>query len=106
MAGRSPQLPASEKKVETIVRAINQLAQGRGDNRGTVTLRASQTTTTVENQFVGENSSVILFPRSASAATAFGAGVVYVSSKTNGAFVITHDSNAATDRIFDFIFVG
>ena len=106
MAGRSPQLPASEKKPENIVRALNQLAQGRGDNRGSVTLAAGATSTTVANQFCGENSAVILSPRSATAATAIGAGVVYVSAVVNGGFTLTHDSKSDLDRTFDYIFVG
>lgn len=104
MAGRSPQLPLNERKPDALVRSINALATGRGDNRGTFSLTASATTTTVTNPNVSSNSTIVLSPRSATAAAAL--GVVYISAKAEGSFTVTHNSSAATDRTFDYEFRG
>ena len=66
-----------------------------------VTLTTSSTTTTVTDKRMGEDQMVILTPTNANAA----AENIYVSSKANGSFVLTHAS-AGTTRTFDYIIKG
>jgi hypothetical protein len=68
---------------------------------GTVTLTASTTTTTVSNPAMTAARNVVLIPRTATAETA----TRYISTKSRGSFVITHDSTADTDRDFDFTII-
>lgn len=97
-------LAADEKSIWTIVQAILQLAQGRSNAVGQVTLRANQTTTTVTKATdqaavnVAIGSEIFLSPRTANAAAAL--TNVYVSSVLQGSFVLTHSSTATLDRTF------
>ena len=81
--------------------AIRQLYAGGANNRGTFTLRASQTTTVVTHEGVNPNSHITWTPLTASAVAALAAGM-RVSSRTTGSFTITHASNAAADQNFTF----
>lgn len=83
---------------------INQLGQGRSNAVGEVTLTASTTTTTVTAVNCGADSAVFLFPQTANAANDL--GIAYVSSVSQGQFVITHASNARSDRTFWFVCLG
>lgn len=97
-------LSVDEKNVALIVEAVRQLAQGRSNAIGRVTLRANQTTTVVTKATdpaavnVALGSEIFLSPRTANAAAAL--ANVYVSSVLHGSFVLTHSSTATTDRIF------
>lgn len=73
--------------------------------KGSCTLTASTTTTTVSDTNVQSASRIILFPTSANAAADVGSATgVYVSAKTLGtSFVITHPNNANADKTFDYI---
>lgn len=85
--------------------AIRQLYAGGSNNTGKVTLRASQTTTTVNHESCNPNSHINLMPLTASALTAQAAGI-RVSSRTTGSFTLTHASNAAVDQNFTFSVSG
>jgi hypothetical protein len=87
-----------------INRAIQQLEQGRLNVTGTCTLAAGATTTTVKAPNCGAGSQVLLTAKTANAAAALGA--VYISAVANGAFTITHPSNAQTDRTFGYACLG
>jgi len=65
-----------------------------------VTLTTSSTTTTVTDEKMGVDKTVILIPTTADAASES----VYLSSKLNGSFVLTH-SSSATSRVFDYIII-
>ena len=84
--------------------AIRDLFAGRSNAVGTVTLRASQTTTTVTAINCGAGSRVFLFPTTANAAAIVAA--TYVSSVGQGTFTITHTSNANTDKTFHWVCLG
>ena len=88
--------------------AIQQLAQGRSNAAGTVTLTASAATTTVAAQNCGAGSKVFLFPTTANAAAELGAGTCYIATATVTAreFIITHANNAQTDRTFFYVTLG
>ena len=84
---------------------VNELLNGRSNNTGTVTLSTSTTTTTVNNPIVHENSVVLLFPQTASAATEQGAGGLYAVAG-DGSFTVTHSNSATADRTFGYVVAG
>jgi hypothetical protein len=88
---------ADSRQVATI---LNQVIQTMDGNTGAVTLTNSATTTTVANPKITAQSRIFLQARNANAATA-GA---FVSTVSNGSFVITHAS-ATTERKFDYLIV-
>ena len=85
---------------------MNDLAKGRSNNKQTVTLTASTVATAVQYANMHQGAAVFFEPTTANAAAEQGAGTMYVSDKTSGAFTITHASNAQTDRAFNYILVG
>ena len=89
---------------------INGLLAGKSNNTGIVTLAASSATTTVtlSDGRMGPTTLVILIPLTASAATEFGAGSLYLSGRdpANNTFTLTHVNSATADRKFGFVLVG
>ena len=99
-------LAPDEKDPRKVATAINQLAQGRSNAVGTVTLVANATTTVVTAKNCGAGSVVLLSPLTAHAAAELGNGTIYVSAVANGAFTLTHANNAQTDRTFGYVAIG
>lgn len=100
MAARTnfPGLKALGDTFDRISLVVNQLLLGKMNNSLAVTLRASQTTTTVTDDRINTTSYFVFDARTASAKlAAYGA---YVSSVGNGTMTITHASAAATDQDF------
>lgn len=95
-------LDTAEKDFRVIVNAINELAQGRSNAVGVVTLATGTTTTNVSAPTCGVGSVVILSPKTANAAAL--AQPYYTAS--NGSFVVTHASSADTDLTFGWLCVG
>jgi|TARA_R110000851_G_scaffold115743_1_gene241722 hypothetical protein len=85
-----------------ISEVTNGIMNGKTNNTGSVTLRASNTTTTITDERLGFDSIILLSPLSANAA----AQTPYISTKAKGSVVITHTSTAHTDLNFDYIIVG
>lgn len=104
MAGNPPHL--YEERPFRIVTAIRDLFEGRSNAVGEVTLQASATTTTVNTLTNGADSKIMLMPKTANASAEFGNGTIYVSSVSQGSFVITHANNAQTDREFFWTALG
>jgi hypothetical protein len=98
-------LSPGERSAAKFNTSIRQLYAGGSNNTGTVTLRASQTTTVVPHQSCNPNSHISLMPTTANAQTAFLAGI-RVSARTTGSFTLTHASNAAVDQIFTYSITG
>jgi hypothetical protein len=88
---------ADSRQVATI---LNQFIQTMDGNTGAVTLANSATTTTVSNPKITSQSRIFLQARNANAVSA----AAFVSTVSNGSFVITHTS-AATERKFDYLIV-
>lgn len=86
--------------VDVLAGAMN----GKTNNTGTVTLRASETTTTIVDARIGVNSVIVLSPLTATAAAAV--PVVYVSARGKQTATLTHDSDAANDRMFAYAVIG
>jgi hypothetical protein len=85
-----------------ISEVTNGIMNGKTNNTGSVTLRASNTTTTITDERLGFDSIILLSPLTANAA----AQTPYISTKAKGSVVITHTSVASTDLDFDYIIVG
>ena len=85
--------------------AINQLQKGVTNNHFAVTLEVNATTTEVTHPPVRPGSAVHLTPGSASAATSFAEGAIWVEAESERA-IIHHDSSSLSDRIFHLSFAG
>ncbi len=99
-------LSPEEKDRRKINTAINQLAQGRSNAVGSVTLAANVGTTTVKAENCGAGSVVLLSALSAHAAAEIGNGTIYVSAVSAGTFTLAHANNAQTDRVFAYVCLG
>lgn len=89
--------------------AIRELAAGRSNAVGRVTLTPSATTTTIVNDNINEQAEPFFFPRTASAAAELGAGTMFASiSRVSGVntVTITHANSAVADRTFAYIILG
>lgn len=95
-----------EKDPKNIIRSIRELASGRSNAVGSVTLTASTTTTTVTDINCAAGSVPILTPTTANASAEIGAGTIYISAVANKSFTITHASNSQTDRTFKYAILG
>lgn len=96
----------NEKDLTKFAFSIQQLAAGRSNAVGTVTLRASQTTTTVLAPNCGAESAVFLFPQTANAAAVWTSLYVPAATVTPGQFIIQHPSNANADKTFSYVALG
>lgn len=97
---------AAEKDPVKIVRAIRELASGRSNATGLMTLTASAASTTVTDANCSAGSVVIPIPKTAHAAAEWGNGTLFLSAVANGSFTFTHANNAQTDRDFAYVIVG
>lgn len=102
----SVNVPAPNDDLQKVITIVQQLAQGRSNAVGSVTLTQNAATTTVTAPTCGVNSTVLLFPVTANAATEFGAGSLYVSTTSNGSFVITHVNSPTASRTFRWVCLG
>ena len=93
-------LAPKETAIWRIVDAIRQLAQGRTNSVGTVTLRAGQTTTVVVANTCSTTSRVFLTPQTANAAAVMLTTFVTQANTLQGSFTITHANAASIDRTF------
>lgn len=104
MAGLT--LSPQETRIYSIVQVIIGLMTGRSNSVGQVTLRASQTTTTVTKAVdpaavnVSLSSEIFLSPRTANAAAAL--ATTFISAVGQGTFTISHANSVTLDRTFGF----
>jgi len=98
----------NERDLKKIVLAVQQLAAGRSNAVGTVTLATGAATTVVTTRTgtCAPGSVPILVPTTANAATEFGAGTWYISAVANDTFTITHVNSATTGRTFLYAIHG
>ncbi len=95
-----------ERDLQKFAQAIQQLAQGRSNAVGAVTLAPGAGSTTVTAVTCAAGSAVFFSPRTAHAAAELAAGTMYVSAVGNGSFTIAHANNAQTDRTFGYVCLG
>ncbi len=96
----------TETDLKKIVLALQQLAAGRSNAVGSVTLTTGSSTTTVTTANCAAGSTPILTPASASAAAEVSNGSIYVSAVANGSFTITHANSVTAGRTFLYAIVG
>lgn len=96
----------AETDLKRIILALQQLAAGRSNATGTVTLSTGAATTTVSDPNCAAGTVPLLVPASANAAAEMGNGTIYVSAVANGAFTITHANSATTGRTFLYALQG
>ena len=91
-----------------LAEAINRLYDGKINARGTVTLTASQATTTLTDRRIGAETIVVLVPTTANASAEYGNGTIYQTfpNVTKGQAVLNHANNAQTDRKYGFALLG
>ncbi len=94
----------NEKDLSIYALSLQQLASGRSNATGSVTLAAGVTSTTVSAANCAPGSAVFLFPRTANAAAALSG--TFVGTVGKQSFTITHASNAQTDRTFFYVCLG
>jgi len=95
-------LPYQGGEPRAVAEVLNNSMAGKTNNTGSVTLRASNTTTTITDERLGFDSVILLSALTANAA----AQNPYISTKAKGSAVITHTSASSTDLNFDYIIVG
>jgi hypothetical protein len=99
-------LSPAESEPYRIVNAIRQLAAGRSNATGSLTLAANAASTTIAAPNCAAASQVFLFPKTAHAAAELAGGACYVSAVANASFTVTHANNAQTDRTFAYACLG
>jgi hypothetical protein len=87
-----------------VANAVISLFDGKSNNTGLVTLRASQTTTTLDDQRITAQSFIEFMPLTANARAA--KANLYVSAQGKQTATLTHASNAAVDQDFRYVVVG
>lgn len=95
-----------ETDLKKLILSLQQVAAGRSNAVGSVTLTASTTTTTVSDDNCAEGTTPILVPTTAHASAEFGNGTIYISAVANKSFTITHASNTQADRTFLYALIG
>jgi ABC-type branched-subunit amino acid transport system substrate-binding protein len=105
-AGKVFSVSSQEKDLSKFALAIQQLANGRSNATGLVTLAASATSTTVSNINCATGSTIYLTATTANAAAALATTYIAPATVTKQQFVITHASNSQTDRTFFYVVLG
>ena len=96
----------TETDLKKVILAVQQLAAGRSNAVGSVTLAVSAATTVVTDKNCAAGSVPLLTPITANAATEAGNGTMFVSAVANGSFTITHANSAITGRTFLYALIG
>ncbi|KRQ11937.1 hypothetical protein AOQ73_05890 [Bradyrhizobium pachyrhizi] len=87
-------------------RSLHQLASGRSNAVGIVTLTPSATSTTVTDANCAVGTVPKLVPTTPNAAAALTGIYIPIATITNGSFVIQHASAATNDRTFLYALQG
>lgn len=102
MAGNIPH--AGETNPFKIAQAIRELFFGRSLAVGEFSLRANETTTTVEAPNIGEQSQIFFSPKTANGAAAL--TNVRVTTVAPGTFTVTHSNTADADKTLGYAALG
>lgn len=93
-----------ERLMRNLAEAVRQILDGKMNLVKTVTLRASQTTTTVTDTRIGPTSYIGFMPTTTNAAGAL--ATTYISARGDGSATIAHASTADSDKTFVLLIVG
>ncbi len=103
----------AETDLKKVILAVQQLAAGRSNATGSISLTPNQATTVVDvsrnpiaSTIIAAGSVPLLTPKTANAAAEIGNGTLYVSAVANGSFTITHANSATTGRDFYYAILG
>lgn len=96
----------TETDPKKIVRAIQQLASGRSNAVGRVTLATGAASTVVTDNNCAAGSVPVLVPATANAAAEVGNGTLFVSAVADGSFTIAHANAATAGRSFLYVLIG
>ena len=97
-------MPNQAQHLRLISNTVNNTLDGKLNSTGDVSLRASQTTTTLVDERISLNSVIILEPTNANSNTA--KANLFVSAKINGSATLTHASSSNTDQNFGYVVIG
>jgi hypothetical protein len=95
-----------ETDLKKLILSLQQLAAGRSNATGSVTLTANAASTVVSNDNFAAASVMYFTATTSNAATEIGNGTLYVSARAKGSFTITHANNAQVDRTFLYAIQG
>jgi hypothetical protein len=88
-----------------LAQAINRIDAGKVNCTLAVTLRANETTTTIQDPRLGPVSVILWMPQTASAAAAASSDI-YVTGRGKGVAVLNHPASAATDQAMTVAMLG
>tara|TARA_R100000781_G_scaffold113504_1_gene82121 strand:- start:695 stop:1024 length:330 start_codon:yes stop_codon:yes gene_type:complete len=97
-------LPDQAQHLRLISNTVNNTLDGKLNSTGTITLRASQTTTTLSDARIGVNSVILFMPTTANGLTA--SNTLYVSARADKSCTLTHASDSATDQTLSYVVIG
>jgi hypothetical protein len=86
--------------------AVNRHNAGKFNATGQVTLTASTSSTTVTDARATTQSYIDFMPTTQSASSEKADGLMYVSTRNNGSFVIAHNNVNISDRSFVYLIIG
>lgn len=95
----------NETDTKNIILSLQQLAAGRSNAIGTVTLATGAATTVVaptQSGMISPSSNIHLMPTTANAAAEVASGNLYISAVAKDTFTITHTNSATTGRTFGY----
>jgi hypothetical protein len=96
---------STEEHIRKVALIAREILAGKTNNSQAVTLQPDETETILTGSRYSFETVVNLSPRSASAAVAMAAGVIWIESH-KGEIIVHHDSQPDTDRTFGAVFVG
>jgi hypothetical protein len=99
----------TETDLKKVILAVQQLAAGRSNATGTVTLATGAATTVVvptQSGMIAPGSNVTLEARTAAAAAERALGNMFVSSVGKDTFTIAHANNGIPGRTFSYVIQG
>ena len=101
-------VPGINDTLKDAIKSIQQLAAGRNNAVGVVTLTPSAASTTVVDKNCAAGTVPILVPTTADAAAELKNGTIFIprASISNGSFEITHANNTQSDRTFLYVLFG
>jgi|TARA_R100000995_G_scaffold34655_2_gene15668 hypothetical protein len=96
--------PIPEEHRRQLAIVVNNSLDGKLNSTGSVTLTASQTTTTLSDRRLGGDSVIVFMPTTANASA--GITSLYVSAQGKQTATLTHANNGQTDRTYKYIIIG
>jgi|TARA_B100000900_G_scaffold327347_1_gene287455 hypothetical protein len=97
-------IPDTGQHLRLVSTSLNNTINGKLNSTGTITLRASQTTTTLTDARIGGNSIILFMPTTANGSTAFNG--LHVSARSSGSATLTHASSGNTDQNLSYCVIG